>query len=162
LLQWYNTVFSLWRQKWQKNQSPQHARRCKRCGTCEFHLLLSRLYWFDYSCWVSLVMIGKHKWLCHFVNEIVARLDDISSMATHHRRSIYSWEACLQRNISLAFNNQSGEGHAGFSELALCDDVQRRPLLAWREGRIVECQRILPGRIIEFKVVETTIFINNL
>jgi hypothetical protein len=33
------------------------------------------------------------------------------------------------------FNNQPGEGHVGFSELvALSDDVQRHPLLAWREG----------------------------
>jgi hypothetical protein len=34
----------------------------------------------------------------------------------------------LQRSISLRFNNQSAEGCVGFSELALRDVVQRRPI----------------------------------
>jgi hypothetical protein len=69
----------------------------------------------------------------------------------------------LQRSISLTFNNQLGEGHVGFSELALRNVVQRCPL--WRgekENAMSECQRILPGCIIELKVVETTIFIKDL
>jgi hypothetical protein len=86
LSRWYNTVFSLWRQK------SNSARRCKRCGTYECHLLLSRLYWFDYSCWVSLVVIGKHKWLCRFVMRL-SRASTIyiyHLIATHHRRSWHS------------------------------------------------------------------------
>ena len=112
---WFQFVASKMAEK-----STPHDARCKRCGTCECHLLLSRLYWFDYSCWVSLVMIGKHKWLCRFVMRLSRGLDDIYHlMATHVCCSLHSWEACLQRSISPTFNNQSGEGHVGFSELAL-------------------------------------------
>jgi hypothetical protein len=131
--------------------SSQHDARCKRCGTCECHLLLSRLYWFDYSCWVSLVMIGKDKWLRRFVLRLSRSstiYDIYHLMATHVRRSLHSWEACLQRGISPTFNNQSGEGHIGFSELALCDVVQRRPLWYGEKEKTDECQRILRKSIL--------------